>query len=124
MQILQANQGGKLSSVACLDIVNIIGSIVVAGNIRRSAILVIGDSDDEAYLQAKRWDFGNIPNWRCMSNNSVYCEDTSDLTDAFWDNYHGNGEPIGIVNPKLARAIGRKIDGDKYPDPEVEGQSL
>ena len=43
-----------------LDVINIIASIVVAGNIRRSAILLIGDANDKEYLNAKRWDLGNI----------------------------------------------------------------
>lgn len=114
--ILQKKQGKNLSSVDCLDIVDIIGSIVVAGNIRRSAILIIGDHDDEEYLTAKLWERGNIPNWRCMSNNSVNCNDPSVLDETFWQNYYGTGEPIGIVNPTLAATTGRIIDGNKYPD--------
>eukprot|EP00961_Rhodomonas_salina_P182204 2459757-Rhodomonas_salina.1 len=35
VNILQQKQGQQLTSVNCLDVVNIIGSIVVAGNIRR-----------------------------------------------------------------------------------------
>jgi hypothetical protein len=66
VDLLRARAGKRLSSVDCLDLVNIIGSIVVAGNIRRSAILAIGDPDDVEYLRAKRWDLGGIPNWRAM----------------------------------------------------------
>eukprot|EP00961_Rhodomonas_salina_P297638 3937382-Rhodomonas_salina.1 len=71
VKILQERGGEQLTSVNCLDIVNIIGAIVVAGNIRRSALLVVGDMDDVEFLHAKRWDLGGIPNWRAMSNNSV-----------------------------------------------------
>lgn len=45
---------------------NIIGSIVVAGNVRRSAQIAIGDAEDLQFLNAKRWDKGNVPNWRAM----------------------------------------------------------
>lgn len=120
-KIIQAKRGAQLSSVDCLDIVDIIGMIVVSGNVRRSAILAIGDYDDKEYLQAKRWDLGNIPNWRAMSNNSVACDDTSKLPQEFWDGYQGKGEPYGLINLPLSRKIGRIKDGEKYPDPAVEG---
>ena len=99
---------------------NIIGSIVVAGNVRRSAQIAIGDMDDLQFLNAKRWDLGNIPSWRAMSNNSVVCNDISKLPEQFWDGYRGNGEPYGLINLGLARAVGRSGD-TSYPDPEVAG---
>jgi ribonucleotide reductase alpha subunit len=119
--VLSQRRGLKLKPIDCLDLVNIIASVVVAGNIRRSACICIGDMDDIEYLRAKRWDLGNIPNWRAMSNNSIVCDDTSKLPDEFWEGYMGNGEPYGLINLRLARSIGRTQDGDKYPDPEVAG---
>ena len=86
-----------------------------------SALICLGDYDDIDYLNAKRWDLGNIPNWRCMSNNSVVCDDISKLPDEFWAGYNGNGEPYGLINIELSRKIGRVKDGSKYPDPSVEG---
>jgi ribonucleotide reductase alpha subunit len=86
-----------------------------------SALICLGDYDDIPYLNAKRWDLGNIPNWRCMSNNSVVCNDISKLPEDFWNGYNGNGEPYGLINIELAKKIGRIKDGDKYPDPLVEG---
>jgi len=86
-----------------------------------SALICLGDYDDIDYLNAKRWDMGNIPNWRCMSNNSVVCDDISKLPEEFWNGYNGNGEPYGLINLELSRKIGRIKDGDKYPDPLVEG---
>jgi ribonucleotide reductase alpha subunit len=86
-----------------------------------SALICLGDYDDIDYLNAKRWDLGNIPNWRCMSNNSVVCNDINKLPNEFWNGYNGNGEPYGLVNIDLSRKIGRIKDGDKYPDPDVEG---
>lgn len=119
--VLQKKKGQKLTSVDCLDIINIIATIVVAGNVRRSALVSLGDYDDIEYLKAKNWASGNIPNWRCMSNNSVVCENTNDLPDEFWEGYMGTSEPYGLVNLKLSREIGRIKDGDKYPDPDVKG---
>ncbi len=86
-----------------------------------SALICLGDHDDIEYLNAKRWDLGNIPNWRCMSNNSVVCDDITKLPEEFWNGYNGNGEPYGLINIELSRKIGRIKDGEKYPDPLVEG---
>jgi ribonucleotide reductase alpha subunit len=86
-----------------------------------SALICLGDYDDIDYLNAKRWDLGNIPNWRCMSNNSVVCDDITKLPEEFWNGYNGNGEPYGLINIELSRKIGRIKDGEKYPDPLVEG---
>ena len=119
-KILNSKWGDNLSSVDCLDIMNIIGRIVVAGNVRRSAQIAIGDADDELYMNAKRWDLGNIPNWRAMSNNSVVCSDISQLHPSFWEGYSGNGEPYGLINLDASRRMGRTHE-TWYPDPGVQG---
>lgn len=119
-EVLEKRAGRKLRPVDCLDIMNIIGAVVVAGNVRRSAQIAIGDPDDVEYLLAKRWDMGNIPSWRAMSNNSVVCNDIKDLHEFFWDGYEGKGEPYGLINLKLSRKIGR-LGETMYPDPDVQG---
>ena len=119
-KVLEKRAGKKLRPVDCLDIMNIIGAVVVAGNVRRSAQIAIGDADDVEYLLAKRWDLGNIPSWRAMSNNSVVCHDVSDLHDFFWDGYEGKGEPYGLINLRLSRKVGR-LGESQYPDPKVQG---
>ena len=119
-KILNSRVGYKLSPVDCLDIMNIIGRIVVAGNVRRSAQIALGDATDVEYLNAKRWDLGNIPNWRAMSNNSVVCSDIDELPEEFWQGYNGNGEPYGLINLEASRRMGRTGD-TRYPDPDVQG---
>ena len=118
-KILDARRGKQLRPIDCLDIMNIIGMIVVAGNIRRSAQIAIGDQDDLEYLKAKRWDLGPVPNWRAMSNNSVDCQDAKALPKEFWDTYE-QGEPYGLVNIDLSRKVGR-LGETQYPDPDVQG---
>lgn len=117
--VLDVRRGKQLRPIDCLDIMNIIGMIVVAGNVRRSAQIAIGDYDDLAFLKAKRWDLGSIPNWRSMSNNSVDCEDAKLLPKEFWDTYE-QGEPYGLINLNLSRTVGR-LGETQYPDMEVEG---
>lgn len=117
-KILNSRSGKRLRPIDCLDIMNIIGSIVVAGNVRRSAQLAIGDYDDLEYLKAKRWDLGSIPNWRQFSNNSIAApRNLKDLPQEFWQTYE-QGEPYGLINLDLSRKIGR-VGEDQYPDPDV-----
>jgi hypothetical protein len=116
----RAAKGLKLRPIDCLDIMNIIARTVISGNVRRSAQIAIGDIDDMDFLSAKRWDKGNIPNWRCFSNNSVVCNDIKDLPDEFWEGYTGNGECYGLINLELSKKIGRTGE-TQYPDPDVAG---
>jgi len=119
-QLLVKRKGRKIRSVDALDIMNIIGYIIVAGNVRRSAQIAIGDPDDVEYLLSKRWDLGTLPKWRSMSNNSVVCNDIDDLHDLFWEGYRGRGEPFGLINLELSRKVGR-LGETQYPDPNVQG---
>lgn len=120
--ILNKRAGMPLRPIDVLDIMNIIGKIVVSGNVRRSALICMGDCKDQEYLQAKRWDLGNIPNYRAFSNNSVVCNDINEIlnNDFFWEGYQGNGEPYGLINLGLSRKVGR-LGETKYPDPDVQG---
>jgi ribonucleoside-triphosphate reductase (thioredoxin) len=119
-ELLVQRIGKTVRPVDTLDIMNIIGHIIVAGNVRRSAQIAIGDPDDVEFLLAKRWDLGGMPSWRAMSNNSVACDDMEDLHEFFWHGYEGRGEPYGLINLRLSRKIGRLGD-TQYPDAGVEG---
>lgn len=118
-KVLCSRAGDKLRPIDALDIMNIIGYIVVSGNVRRSAQIAIGDADDITFLKAKRWDLGTIPNWRAMSNNSIVTDNIETLPNEFWDTYT-QGEPYGLINIKLARQIGR-LGEKEYSDPSVDG---
>lgn len=120
--ILRKRAGKKLRPIDCVDIGNIIGIIVVSGNVRRSAEIMIGDPKDLAFLNAKNWNKFTIPNWRKMSNNAVACNQISDLLPEYWDPYNTDGECYGLVNLHNCRRYGRLIDGSDYrPDPGVKG---
>jgi adenosylcobalamin-dependent ribonucleoside-triphosphate reductase len=118
-KIFQSREGKKLRSVDVLDVCNIIGSVVVAGNVRRSAEIALGDPDDILYLRAKNWNTGDIPNWRSMSNNTIYVDDYEHIMQEVWENGyvinkktgHANGEPYGFFNLPLSQKYGRLIDG-------------
>lgn len=114
--ILINREGKHLRPIDSLDMICSIGEMVVAGNIRRSSIIIIGDAWDKEYLTAKRWDLGPIPTQRAFANLSVVCDDIEDLHPLFWKTYE-HGEPYGIVNIKNIRMYGRM--GEKKKDTAV-----
>jgi len=50
-RVISDRKGKQLRPIDCLDIMNIIGQVVVSGNVRRSAQIAIGDPDDLQYLR-------------------------------------------------------------------------
>lgn len=104
--ILQEREGMQARPIDAADIFCAVGEMVVAGNVRRSAILIQGDPWDKEYLKAKRWDLGPIPTQRAKANWSVACDDVDDLHPLFWKTYDF-GEPFGIINRHNMRKYGR-----------------
>ena len=120
--LLRSRVGMKLRPIDCLDICNILGDIVVAGNVRRSAEIAIGKNTDGDFLKAKNWELGEIPAHRSMSNNSVFADHADELSPAFWAGYDGSGEPYGLINLTNSQRYGRIADGLNYrPDTDVVG---
>lgn len=128
--IMRRRLGLKLRPVDCMDIMNIIGQIVVAGNVRRSSEIALGHYHDFEYLDAKNWAKHPIPNWRVMSNNSVVADKFEQLPDCFWESGYEpipgsqdvGGEPYGLVNLKNCREFGRLCEGRiEGRDPLVRG---
>jgi adenosylcobalamin-dependent ribonucleoside-triphosphate reductase len=123
VKILSSRHENKLRPIHCLDILNIIGSIVVAGNVRRSAQIALGSKNDEEFLQAKNWVVNpELPAHRSMSNNSILADSYESAGPLIWEGYGGDGEAYGWVNLKNCRRFGRIADGLNYrPDPGVVG---
>ena len=118
-KVFHGREEKKLRSVDALDICNIIGSIVVAGNVRRSAQIALGDPDDYLYIRAKNWSLGSVPNWRGMSNNTIYADAYDHISSEIWNNGYdidpktgaAKGEPYGFFNLPLSQRYGRLKDG-------------
>ena len=113
VSILTTREGRSMRPVDAMDVLCAIGEMVVAGNVRRSAIIILGDPFDKEYLKSKRWDLGPIPTQRAMANLSVVCDDVEDLHPLFWKTYE-QGEPFGIVNRSNIQNFGRM--GEKRKD--------
>ena len=109
--ILGALIGQELTSVAIVDLFNFIGKCVVAGNVRRSAELAIGEIDDVDYVTMKDFNkYGKeLADRRWASNNSVFASPHSDFS-GISPSIALNGEP-GLIFLDNARHFGRVKDG-------------
>ena len=103
--------GQKLTSVAIVDLMNFIGKCVVAGNVRRSAELAIGEIDDIKYVTMKDSTkyAKEMDDRRWASNNSVFASRFSSF-GAVAPSIALNGEP-GLIFLDNARHYGRFKDG-------------
>jgi ribonucleoside-triphosphate reductase len=54
-EILDARNGELLTSSDIVSIMGVVGKIVVAGNVRRSALIALGQPDDLDYVTLKNW---------------------------------------------------------------------
>lgn len=106
-KVLERREGKKLRTDDVADIICIGGEMIKSGGIRRTALILGGDVDDQAYVRLKRWDLGEIPNYRSNSNNSILCKNYDHLQNSFWEGYCGNGEAYGLINLKNAKRYGR-----------------
>ena len=110
--------GQAITSVDIVDTENLIGRCVVAGNVRRSAALALGQHDDQEYLTMKN-DQEKLYHHRWGSNNSFEAKVGMDYT---WHSNQSqkNGEP-GYIWLENARYYGRMKDGKRYDDTKVMG---
>ena len=117
-KVLENKIGSTLSSEDIVDIGNLIGRCVVAGNVRRSAEIVFGDPHDETFALLKQ-DKEKLTHHRWASNNSIFAEVGMDYA------WHArqtaqNGEP-GYMWLDNARAYGRMKDPANWADIEAVG---
>lgn len=103
--IVRKAAGRRLNSVEALDITNFIGLCIKAGNVRRSALIVLGDAHDQAFRDAKK-DTSLILSHRHTSNNTIVFRSWEQIRDFDWRELvkdmadNGSGEP-GILNLPL-----------------------
>jgi ribonucleoside-triphosphate reductase len=126
-KVIGSRAGEKLDARAITDIINLIGTCVVSGNVRRSATLALGAAGDQDFINLKNsevfpernsFDPEN-PGWAWMSNNSISATvgmDYAKYTDLIVD----NGEP-GFIWLDVARNYGRLKDPADGKDYRVMG---
>jgi ribonucleoside-triphosphate reductase len=117
-ELYTARIGQQITSVDIVDTENLIGRCVVAGNVRRSAALALGNHEDFEYLQMKN-DSEKLAHHRWGSNNSFHAIVGQDYT---WhaEQSQKNGEP-GYIWLDNARTRGRFADPPRDDDKNVMG---
>ena len=68
---IQKRAGRRLSTLDVHDLVCKIGDIVIAGGVRRSAMISLSDLDDTEIRDCKKGEFWNTAPHRMMANNSA-----------------------------------------------------
>lgn len=115
-KVIDRREDGILKTLDALDIATIISENVVSGGVRRSAMMVICDEDDDEVINAKRniykvvdgkWIEDTDISHRKMSNNSILYNHRPSLEriKEIIDSIKVNGEP-GFING--AEALRRK----------------
>ena len=126
-KVIGSRAGEKLDSRAIVDIVNLIGTCVVSGNVRRSATLALGNPNDKDFINLKNSEIfpdrnsfdSENPGWAWMSNNSISAEVGTHYED-YVDLIADNGEP-GFIWLDVARNYGRLADPADGKDYRVMG---
>ena len=113
----------ELSSVNIADLFNFIGRCVVAGNVRRSAEIGIGDVNDKAFINCKNPELFSkeLLSHRWASNNSVFVSDEDDLSECAVLTAT-NGEPGYIFHDNIVK-FGRMCDAPDYVDADYAGMN-
>jgi ribonucleoside-triphosphate reductase len=125
--VIGSRAGEALDSRAIVDIVNLIGTCVVSGNVRRSATLALGTPEDDGFINLKNPEVfpernsydPEKPGWAWMSNNSIAAEVGTKYED-YVDLIADNGEP-GFIWLDVARNYGRLADAPDYKDTRIMG---
>ena len=125
--VVGSRAGELLDSRAIVDIINLIGTCVVSGNVRRSATLALGTAEDDGFINLKNPEVfpernsydPEKPGWAWMSNNSISATVGTKYED-YVDLIADNGEP-GFIWLDVARSYGRLADTPDYKDARIMG---
>ncbi len=119
-ECLDKNVGEPISVTTIVDIMNLIGKCVVAGNVRRTAEIVFGDPQSEEYINLKNYKKNpHREQYGWTSNNSVFAELGQDYTDIA-ERIKDNGEP-GLAWLENMKHYSRMKNGGDDKDHRVAG---
>lgn len=117
---LSKNVGKGVTATTIVDIMNLIGKCVVAGNVRRTAEIVFGDYNSDEYLDLKNYKLNpkrEAYGW--TSNNSIFCDLGMDYSKAA-TRTQINGEP-GYAWLENMKGYSRMNNGKDNKDHRVTG---
>ena len=119
-KVLESNTGKPITITTIVDIMNLIGKCVVAGNVRRTAEIVFGDPHSDEYLDLKNYKVNpHRDQYGWTSNNSVFAELGMDYTEIA-ERIVDNGEP-GLAWLDNMKKYSRMKNGGDWKDHRVAG---
>ena len=119
-KVLDKNIEEPISVTTIVDIMNLVGKCVVAGNVRRTAEIVFGDPYDDEYLDLKNYKVNkHRETYGWTSNNSIYAELGMDYNEVC-KRINGNGEP-GFAWLENMRGYSRMKNGRDNKDHRASG---
>jgi ribonucleoside-triphosphate reductase len=120
ISILDNEIGQPISITSIVDIMNLIGKCVVAGNVRRTAEIVFGEPDNEEYLDLKNYEVNpHRAEYGWTSNNSIFAELGMDYEPSA-ERVRYNGEP-GYAWLGNMKDYGRMADAPDFKDHRAKG---
>jgi intein/homing endonuclease len=119
-KVLDTEVGSPISVTTIVNIMNLIGKAVVAGNVRRTAEIAFGDYTDKEYLDLKNYKKNpKRESFGWTSNNSVFAKVGMDYSPVC-ERIMINGEP-GLAWLENMRAYSRMNDGRDNKDYRADG---
>ncbi len=130
IQFLDQRHLQSLSITNIVDLMNVIGQCVVAGNVRRTAQIALGPASNAEYNRLKDYHWNDSKQayegsmshraaFGWTSNNSIIASMNTDLTEAIQQTIK-NGEP-GYIFLDNIKAYSRLCDAPDYKDKRAMG---
>jgi len=120
-ETLDSIHDSPITVTLIVDIMNLIGRCVVAGNVRRSAEIAFGSPNDEEFMNLKNRELfeKECIHHRWASNNSIFSELGMDYTYPA-SRTHMHGEP-GYAWLENMQAYSRMVEAPDNKDARAEG---
>ncbi|MBT4376006.1 fused protease/ribonucleoside-triphosphate reductase [archaeon] len=118
--VLRGEAGRPISARAIVDLQNMIGQCVVAGNVRRTAEIALGEPNDESFMDLKNYEINperEAYGW--TSNNSILAKIGMDYREIA-ERIKQNGEP-GLIWLENIQKFGRMADPANNKDHRARG---
>jgi ribonucleoside-triphosphate reductase (thioredoxin) len=120
LTVLDRNAGSALSVTTIVDVMNLVGKCIVAGNVRRTAEIAFGDPASDEYVDLKNYEaHPERQGHGWTSNNSVFAPLGMDYSGVC-ERVRSNGEPGFAWLPNM-QAYSRMDGAPDHKDARARG---
>lgn len=111
--VLNSRIGRRITGADALDIMNLLGRCVVAGNVRRTALIALGDHDDKDYVDAKNYTLVDPVMEKGEDGYSIWENNK-------WGRLVQRRKPFGQVVEELYQASLAEVEGAGFEATEAQ----